>query len=188
MAFFVTRLCFYRSRLYFLLMSTENIDRASIGGSIGGGWALPEALAPSFTHPLKCVEEKEVNLGADRHKIRRKTAPTRLELLLKLEGDFRKRLGPIRVTPSQAGVILFLRRQADANVTDAATALGVSQATLSRTVTTLVRNQWVAKRRSAKDVRVVALSLSRRGNALALQINQRVRQVNAPLAQHTIEP
>jgi len=58
-------------------------------------------------------------MGADRHKIRRKTGPTRLELLLKLEGDFRKRLGPIRVTPSQAGVILFLRRQADANVTDA---------------------------------------------------------------------
>jgi len=28
-------------------MSTENIDRASIGGSIGGGWALPEALAPA---------------------------------------------------------------------------------------------------------------------------------------------
>jgi len=189
MAFFVTRLCFDRSGIYFLLMSTENFDRASIGGSIGGGWALPEALAPSFTHPLKCVEEKEVNLmGADRHKIRRKTGPTRLELLLKLEGDFRKRLGPIRVTPSQAGVILFLRRHADANVTDAATALGVSQATLSRTVTTLVRKQWVAKRRSAKDVRVVALSLSRRGNALALQINQRVRSVNAPLAQHTIEP
>ena len=124
-------------------------------------------------------------MGADRHKVQKKTGPTRLELLLRLEGDFRKRLGPIRVTPSQAGVILYLRRQADANVTDAATALGVSQATLSRTVTTLVRKQWVAKRRSAKDDRVVALSLSRRGNALALQINQRVHQVNVPLAQHT---
>ncbi len=170
-------------------MSVENSDRASTGGRIGGGWPLAEFLAPSFTHPLKCVEEKEVNImGADRHKVQKKTGPTRLELLLRLEGDFRKRLGPIRVTPSQAGVILFLRRQADANVTDAATALGVSQATLSRTVTTLVRKQWVAKRRSAKDDRVVALSLSRRGNALALQINQRVHQVNAPLAQHTIEP
>src|SRR6266849_785574 len=158
-------------------------------GSIGGGWALPVALAPSFTHPLKCVKEKEVNLmGANRHKVQKKTGPTRLELLLRLEGDFRKRLGPIRVTPSQAGVILFRRRQADANVTDAATALVVSQARLSRTVTTIVRRQWVAKRRSAKDDRVVALSLSRRGNALALQINQRVHQVNAPLVQHTIEP
>ena len=92
------------------------------------------------------------------------------------------------MTPSQTGVILFLRRRADANVTDAATALGVSQATLSRTVNTLVRKQWVAKRRSATDDRVVHLRLSRRGNALALQIDQRVRQVKAPLAQHTIEP
>jgi len=78
-------------------------------------------------------------MGANGHKVQKKTRPTRLELLLRLEGDFRKRLGPIHVTPSQAGVILFLRRQADANITDAATALGVSQATLSRTVTTLVR-------------------------------------------------
>ena len=77
-------------------------------------------------------------MGADRHKVQKKTGPTRLELLLRLEGDFRKRLGPIGVTPSQAGVILFLRCHADANVTDAATALGVSQPTLSRTVTTLV--------------------------------------------------
>ena len=69
--------------------------------------SAPETLAPSFTHPLKCVEEKEVNsMGADRHTVQKKTGPTRLELLLRLEGDFRKRLGPIRVTPShrqQAG-------------------------------------------------------------------------------------
>ena len=71
-----------------------------------------------------------------------------LVLLLRLVGDFRKILKPLRVTPSQAGVLLFLRRHADANVTDAATALDVSQATLSGTVTTLVRRQWVANRRS----------------------------------------
>jgi hypothetical protein len=39
MAFFVTRPCFYRSRLYFLLMSTKNIDRASTANLI---------------HPRKC--------------------------------------------------------------------------------------------------------------------------------------
>jgi hypothetical protein len=55
MVFFVTRLCFYRSRLYFLLMSTKNIDRASIDGSIGGGCAcaLLVALAPSFASLLQ---------------------------------------------------------------------------------------------------------------------------------------
>lgn len=108
------------------------------------------------------------------HHDQKETNPTLLELLLRLGGDIRRRLGPIRVTPSQAGVLLFLRRRADARVTDAATALGVSLATLSRTVTTLVRKHLVTKQRSVKDDRVVHLRLSRRGNALAQQINQRV--------------
>jgi len=110
---------------------------------------------------------------------------TILELVLQLHGDFRRRLEPIRVTPLQAGVILFLRRHADARVTDTATALRVRMPTLSEVLNDLVRKQWVTRRRSVTDTRVVHLRLSRRGNALALQINQRVRQVNAPLAQHT---
>jgi DNA-binding MarR family transcriptional regulator len=113
---------------------------------------------------------------------------TILELVLQLHGDFRRRLEPIRVTPLQAGVILFLRRHADARVTDAATALRLRLPTLSEVVKDLEWKRWVTKRRSVTDTRVVHLRLSRWGNALALQINQRVRQVNGPLAQHTVEP
>ena len=113
---------------------------------------------------------------------------TILELVLQLHGDFRRRLEPIRVTPLQAGVILFLRRHADARVTDTATGLRVRLPTLSEVLNDLVRKRWVTRRRSVTDTRVVHLRLSRRGNALALQINQRVHQVKAPLAQHTIEP
>ena len=110
---------------------------------------------------------------------------TILELVLQLHGEFRRSLEPIRVTPLQAGVLLFLRRHAEARMTDTATALRLRPPTLSEGVNDLVRKRWVTKRRSVTDTRVVHLSLSRRGNALALQINQRVRQVNAPLAQHT---
>jgi DNA-binding MarR family transcriptional regulator len=110
---------------------------------------------------------------------------TILELVLQLHGEFRRSLEPIRVTPLQAGVLLFLRRHAEARVTDTAAALRLRLPTLSEVVKDLVRKRWVTKRRSVTDTRVVHLSLSRRGNALALQINQRVRQVNAPLAQHT---
>jgi len=113
---------------------------------------------------------------------------TLLELVLQLHGEFRRSLEPIRVTPLQAGVLLFLRCHTEARVTDTATALRLRPPTLSEVVKYLVRKRWVTKRRSVTDTRVVYLSLSRRGNALALQINQRVRQVNAPLAQHTIEP
>jgi DNA-binding MarR family transcriptional regulator len=104
---------------------------------------------------------------------------TILELVLQLHGEFRRSLEPIRVTPLQAGVLLFLRRHAEARVTDTATALRLRLPTLSEVIKDLVRKRWVTKRRSVTDTRVVHLSLSRRGNALALQINQRVRQVNA---------
>jgi DNA-binding MarR family transcriptional regulator len=145
------------------------------------------ALAPSFTHPLKCVEEKEVNLmGAERHKVQKKTSPTRLELLLRLEGDFRKRLGPIRVTPSQAGVILFLRRHAEVRVTDTATALRLRLPTLSEGVNDLARKRWVTKRRSVTDTRVVHLRLSQRGQVITRKIENQVRQVSTEGAANKI--
>ena len=55
---------------------------------------------------------------------------TLLELVLQLHGEFRRILEPIRVTPLQADVLLFIRRHANARVTDAAAALRVRQPTL----------------------------------------------------------
>lgn len=106
---------------------------------------------------------------------------TLLELVLQLHGDLRRSLHPIRVTPLQAGVILFLRRHADARVTDAATALRVRLPTLSAVVKDLVRKRWVPNRRSAEDRRAVCLSLSRRGEALAQRIEDHVRDVRSDL-------
>ena len=108
---------------------------------------------------------------------------TLLERVLQLHGDFRRSLDPIRVTPFQAGVLLFLRRYLDARVTDVATALRVRTPTLSEVVNDLVRKRWLTKRRSVTDTRVVHLQLSRRGTALTGQIEQRVAQVNATLAE-----
>jgi DNA-binding MarR family transcriptional regulator len=47
----------------------------------------------------------------------------------------------------------------------------------------LVRKRWITKCRSVTDTRVVHLLLSRRGQALALQIKQWLRQVKARLAE-----
>ena len=95
---------------------------------------------------------------------------TLLELLLRLEGDIRRRLEPIRVTPLQAGSILFLRRHADARVTDSAAALRVRQPTMVEVVKDLVRKRWVTKRRSVQDRRAVCLRLSPQGQVLARRI------------------
>ena len=95
---------------------------------------------------------------------------TFLEVVLRLHGDFRRRLEPIRVTPLQAGLMLYLHRCADARVTEAAKALRVKPPTLSDVIQDLIRKRWVTKRRSVEDGRVFRLRLSRR-------IQQHVRHI-----------
>ena len=106
---------------------------------------------------------------------------TLLELVLRVQGEFRRSLDPIRVTPLQAGVLLFLGRHANAKLTDAADALCVREPTLSEVVKYLVRKRWVTKRRSLTDSRAVCLSLSRRGEAIAQRIEGQVRHVKSDL-------
>lgn len=112
------------------------------------------------------------------HKDQKETSPTLLELVLRVEGEFRRILSPIRVTPLQAGVLLYLHRHAEAKLTDAAAALLVRQSTMSAVVKALVRKRWVTKCRSVTDTRVVHLSLSRRGEALAQKIKEQVGRVS----------
>jgi DNA-binding MarR family transcriptional regulator len=107
---------------------------------------------------------------------------TLLELVLQLQGEFRKSLEPIRVTPLQAGVILYLHRRADARLTDAAATLRVRQPTLSEVVKYLVRKRWVTRRRSVMDPRVVHLLLSRRGLVITGKIESQVRRVSTGVA------
>jgi DNA-binding MarR family transcriptional regulator len=82
---------------------------------------------------------------------------TLLEQVLQLHGEFRKCLEPLRVTPLQAGVLLFLSRHPTATLTDAATSLAVRLPTLSPVVADLVRKRWVTRRYSVEDRRVVYL-------------------------------
>ena len=100
-----------------------------------------------------------------------------------MHGQFRRSLEPRRVTPLQAGVLLFVRRHPEAKVTDAADALVVRVPTVSDVLIDLVRKRWVTKRYSVEDRRVVRVQLSRRGHALALLIEEGVPQVNATLAE-----
>ena len=90
---------------------------------------------------------------------------TLLEVMLQVHGELRKTLEPIRVTPLQAGVLLFLSRHAEAKLTDAAATVRVRPPTMSEVMKDLVRKRWVIKHRSVTDTRVVSLSLSRWGNA-----------------------
>ena len=107
--------------------------------------------------------------------------PTLLEIVLRVQGEFRRYLAPLRVTPLQAGVILYLHRQREAKVTEAAAALGVRVPTLSVVIRGLVRKRWVIRRRALHDDRVVCLRLSRQGEVLAGRIKERVRDMRSNL-------
>jgi len=106
---------------------------------------------------------------------------TLLELVLRLEGEFRRSLEPIRVTPLQAGMLLYLQRHMDAKLTDAAAALCLRLPTLSEVVKDLVRKRWITKRYSVEDRRAVCLRLSRRGQVITRKIENQVRDVRSDL-------
>jgi len=108
---------------------------------------------------------------------------TTLERVLQWHGAFRRSLGPIRVTPLQAAMLLFVSRHAEAKLTDVARALCVRRPTSTEVVKALIRNRWVTQRRSVVDARVVHLRLSQRGEALTRQIERQVRQVTITLAE-----
>src|SRR5262249_50210192 len=101
--------------------------------------------------------------------------PTLLEQVLRLHGDFRRRLEPIRVTQLQAGVLLYLHRHPEARVNDAARHFQVRPPTMTEVVNDLVRKKWVTKRRSVEDGRAFRLRLSRRGEALTRTIQDHIR-------------
>ena len=109
--------------------------------------------------------------------------PTQLEMVLWLNGQFRRSLGPLRVTPLQAGVLLYLRRHMDANITKTAAALCLRLSTVTEVIDDLVRKRWVTRRRSTTDTRVVQLRLSPQGSTLVVKIEQGVGQVATMLTQ-----
>ena len=84
---------------------------------------------------------------------------TLLEVVLRVQGDFLRRLAANSVTPLQAGVLLYLHRHVDAKLKDAAAALGVQPPTLTGVIQDLVRKHWVTNRRALHDDRSLCLRL-----------------------------
>ena len=107
--------------------------------------------------------------------------PTLLELVLRVQGDFRRRLEPISVTPLQAGAMLYLQRHPDAKMKDTAAALGVQPPTLTVVIDDLVRKHWVTRQRALHDDRAMCLRLSRQGQVVAGKVKNHVRDVRSDL-------
>lgn len=118
------------------------------------------------------------------HKGQKKTGPALLELVLRLQGDFRRLLQPIRVTPLQAGVLSYIHRHTDVRVGAVADALRVQPPTIVDVVQDLVRKGWVTNRRLVADRRAVCLRLTRKGEGIVRGVTQRIRQAETLLINH----
>ena len=100
--------------------------------------------------------------------------PTLLEVVLRVQGDFRSRLASIDVTPLQAGVMLYLQRHVEAKLKDVASALGVQSPTMAGVIQDLVRDRWVTMQRALHDDRTLSLQLTKRGQVLARKIMDKI--------------
>ena len=120
------------------------------------------------------------------HKGQGQDEPTLLEVVLLLHGDFRRRLESIRVTPLQAGVMLYLHRHMDAKLKDTAAALGVQPPTLTVVIGDLVRKRWLTRRRALHDDRALCLRLSRQGEVLAGKIQDHVHRCEAEVREDNL--
>ena len=102
---------------------------------------------------VKLVSRQPLSMPGDKEESQDK--PTLLEVVLRVHGDFRRRLGPLRVTPLQAGVMLYLQRHPDAKMTDTAAGLDVRSPTLTDVIDALVRKCLVTRRRALHDTRTL---------------------------------
>ncbi len=111
--------------------------------------------------------------------VNKKSESTLLELVLRVQGELRRALAPIGVTPLQAGVLCYLRQHVNARLIDAAAAFRVEPPTLTDVVQDLVRKGWITNRRSIEDRRPVCLKLSRKGKALVRKLAPIVQGLEA---------
>jgi len=81
--------------------------------------------------------------------------PTLLEQVLQLHGTLRHTLASLRVTPLQAGVMLYLHRHGAATLKDVAAALYVTPPPANQGMKDLVTKRWVTKQQVAHDDRAL---------------------------------
>ena len=102
---------------------------------------------------VKLVSRQPLSMPGDKEESQDK--PTLLEVVLRVHGDFRRRLESIGVTPLQASMVLYLQRHVDVNMKDTAAGLDVRSPTLTDVIDALVRKCLVTRRRALHDTRTL---------------------------------
>lgn len=99
---------------------------------------------------------------------------TQLEVALRLLGDVRRRLVPLKVTPLQGATLLYLSRHKEATLKATAVFFRLRAPTMVEVIKDLVRNDWVTKGLSKVHWRALSLSLTPKGRVLVGKIKDQV--------------
>ena len=98
-----------------------------------------------------------------------------LETVLRLQGFFRQRLLPLRISPMQAAILLHLDRHPACTLTDLASALCLHPVSMGANVLVVVRRGWASKTRTSENHRIVQLGLTATGKTLVKRVKQSIR-------------
>ena len=97
-----------------------------------------------------------------------------LETVLRLQGLFRHRLQNLRVSPIQAGMLLYLDRHPQCKLIEIASALCLQNPTAVETLQLIQRKGWIHKTRTNNNLRIIPLRLTEKGKARAQKIKENI--------------
>ncbi len=98
-----------------------------------------------------------------------------LETVLRLQGFFRQRLLPLRLSPMQAAILLHLDRHPVCQLVDLASAFYLQPESMGANVSVVLRRGWGRKTRTNENRRIVQLGLTATGKALVKRVKQTLR-------------
>lgn len=97
-----------------------------------------------------------------------------LETVLRLQGLFRHRLQNLRISPIQAGMLLYLDRHPQCKLIEIASALCLQNPTAVETLQLIQRKGWIHKTRTNNNPRIIPLRLTEKGKARAQKIKENI--------------
>ena len=103
---------------------------------------------------------------------------TVLQGMLHLSDDFHSRLGSLRVTPLEAGMMMYLNRHPGRTISDVANRLGTHELTLDTRVQDLVRKGFIRKR-SDRQYESAILTLTSEGKVIVPAIAKHIQEISA---------
>lgn len=102
---------------------------------------------------------------------------TSLELVLKLNGEYRSRLRALGLTQLQAGVLLYVQRNNGTPIVKTAMALAIAPATLSEVLSLLEKKRLLKRQATGTNRRFCRLILTTQGQAAALRVHKRIQNI-----------